>query len=115
MSELVSKTGLKSALSQFLKNLASWLPVKGFSNNGKSQADTLMVQNEGEVAMGTYNSSNSDTIMSVGNGNASKRQNAFEIKKDGGIYITKENNQIKLQDALANDEAIPVEVVEKLN
>ena len=113
MSNLVTVVGLKDALSQFLNNLISWLPIKGFTSNGKSKSSTLDVQNEAEIAMGTYNVSSSDTLMSIGNGTADARKNALEVKSDGSVYIMKDGQQVKVQDMVG--EAIPVNEVEKLN
>lgn len=63
-----------------------------------------------EHASGTYNVSNSasttfgdsrNTLFSVGNGTDSNaRHNAFEIRQNGDIYITKDGQDVKLQDQL---------------
>lgn len=115
MSNLITVSGLKNALSQFLNNLISWLPVKGFTVNGKSKSDTLEVQNEGEIAMGAYNVSSNDTVLSVGNGTNESRKNAFEVKKDGSIYFQAGDKSVKLQEAIRETESIPVDEVNKLN
>ena len=60
-----------------------------------------------ETAFGHWNNSvtgstDSDkTLFSVGNGTSeSARHNAFEIKHNGDIYITKDGQDVKLQDQL---------------
>jgi hypothetical protein len=115
MANIITYDGLKSALSQFLDKLIAHLPIK---MNNKSKSDTLEVQNEAEVAVGSYNLSSSDTLMSVGNGSQEQRKNAFEIKKDGGIYIYKDGAMIKLQDNLNGGldyESIPSIPEESIN
>lgn len=109
----VTESGLRSALSQFLNNIITWLPIKGFTFNSKSKQNTLTVQNEGEIAMGYYNVSGSDTLMSVGNGQEGSPKNAFEIKRDGGVYVMNGSEQICLQDEIAS--SIPDEEINKLN
>lgn len=66
--------------------------------------------NRSEHAEGEYNISVSasttfgdsgNTLFSVGNGTSnSARHNAFEIRQNGDIYITKDGSDIKLQDQL---------------
>lgn len=113
MSNLVTTLGLKNALQAFLDNLIHWLPIKGFTVNGKSNSHTLTVNNDSEIAMGRYNISSPDTLMSVGNGSEGSRKNALEVTTDGGVYIMNGEQKMKLQDMAVS--AIPVEVVNKLN
>ena len=66
--------------------------------------------NESEHASGKYNVSNKasttwgdsgNTLFSVGNGTStSARHNAFEIRQNGDIYLTKDGQDVKLQDQL---------------
>jgi hypothetical protein len=49
---------------------------------------------------GAYNEGNSDTILEVGNGNSTKRQNAFEIKDDNSISIIFNGEKVSLQELL---------------
>lgn len=68
------------------------------------------VINYSEHASGQYNNSVSasttfgdsgNTLFSVGNGTADNaRHNAFEIRQNGDIYITKDGQDVKLQDQL---------------
>ncbi|MBR2558624.1 MAG: hypothetical protein IKE95_09720 [Methanobrevibacter sp.] len=61
------------------------------------------------AAFGKYNKQNggffeadsATTLFSVGNGtSASERHNAFEIRRNGDIYLTKDGQDVKLQDQL---------------
>ena len=66
--------------------------------------------NQSEHASGQYNNSVSasttfgdsgNTLFSVGNGTADNaRHNAFEIRQNGDIYLTKDGQDVKLQDQL---------------
>ena len=113
MASYITIDGLRSALSKFLSNILGYLPIKGYTEDSKSKVDTLEVQNIGESALGKYNSCNSNTIFTVGNGNEAKRSNALEVHHDGSIYIQKDGESVKLQDMSV--ENIPVEEVQKLN
>lgn len=67
-------------------------------------------RNKYEHASGAYNVSSSattkfghsgNTLFSVGNGTSSSaKHNAFEIRQNGDIYITKDGQDVKLQDQL---------------
>ena len=66
--------------------------------------------NNDEFSLGKYNNSVSgsttfgdsgNTLFSVGNGTAENaRHNAFEIRQNGDIYLTKDGQDVKLQDQL---------------
>ena len=67
----------------------------------------LVAKNSNEATFGTFNVSNTGstdadkTIFSIGNGTANDaRHNAFEIRKNGDIYISSGGTDIKLQDNL---------------
>lgn len=69
-----------------------------------------IASNNSEHANGQYNVSNKanttfgnsgNTLFSVGNGTADNaRHNAFEIRQNGDIYLTKDGQDVKLQDQL---------------
>ena len=66
-----------------------------------------ILNNENEAGFGCYNNSHTGstdadkTAFSVGNGTStSNRHNAFEIRQNGDIYITKDGSDVKLQDQL---------------
>jgi len=70
-------------------------------------------KNENEFSCGVFNNSVSEsttfgnsgnTLFSVGNGTAENaRHNAFEIRQNGDIYISKDGQDIKLQDNLGSE------------
>ena len=75
------------------------------------------ITNSDEIAFGKYNSSHANTILSIGNGNATSRHNVFEIKDSGYIYIvdTAQGTPYSLQSRLnskadANDVYTKAEV-----
>ena len=76
-------------------------------------------KNQSEHASGQYNVSSSgsstfgdsgNTLFSVGNGTANNaRHNAFEIRQNGDIYLTKDGQDVKLQDQLGGGGSITVD------
>lgn len=89
--------------------------AEGFStlaNNASTHTEgyETIANNFGEHASGVYNNSTSatttwgnsgNTLFSVGNGTADNaRHNAFEIRQNGDIYISKDGQDVKLQDQL---------------
>lgn len=81
---------------------------KGFGSHAEGYF--TITTNESEHSSGRYNNSVSssttfgnsgNTLFSVGNGTADNaRHNAFEIRQNGDIYITKDGQDVKLQDQL---------------
>lgn len=75
-----------------------------------SEGEEVTATNVAEHSQGRYNVSNKanntwgdsgNTLFSVGNGtSANARHNAFEIRQNGDIYITKDGSDVKLQDQL---------------
>lgn len=98
-------------IDALLDRLYKWMPFK--RKNGGIVQDSLdsegnntnQVSNPGEIALGNYNKTNTDTVLSVGVGNSdADRRNALEIRKDGMIYIItdlKTNSIESLQNTLA--------------
>ena len=81
-------------IDALLERLYKWMPFK--RKNGGIVQDSLdsegnntnQVSNPGEIALGNYNKTNTDTVLSVGVGNSDNdRRNALEIRKNGMIYI----------------------------
>ena len=69
-----------------------------------------IVKNNSEYGSGFYNNSvtasteSGKTLFSVGNGTSNTaRHNAFEIRQNGDIYISKDGQDIKLQDNLGGE------------
>lgn len=88
-----------SYIDAILRKLYDWMPLKkkngGLVQDVRDENDELtnQVTNQNEIALGSYNVSNKDTILSVGIGVSDDiRKNAIEIKKDGMIYIITDIN-----------------------
>lgn len=95
MAEITNKQKLASVsyVEAILHKLQDWMPFKR-KNGGilqDSRADngdqTLQTSNEGEIALGTYNKTDIDTILSIGIGSREERKNAISFKKNGEIFI----------------------------
>lgn len=111
---LVSNNNLKAILTEFLKRVKELIPATIKSGNDNSES--LEIKNDTETAIGSFNVSSEDTLLSVGNGKSEDdRSNAFEVKQNGDIHITtnESSETVILQTLLA--EPIPVEDVEELN
>ena len=75
-----------------------------------AEGNDTIANNQSEHASGQYNVSNKanntfgnsgNTLFSVGNGTSyNARHNAFEIRQNGDIYLTKDGQDVKLQDQL---------------
>ena len=86
----------------------------GYGNTAKKTSAAIgrniSTNIDGEISVGQYNVSSSgsstfgdsgNTLFSVGNGTSeSSRHNAFEIRQNGDIYLTKDGQDVKLQDQL---------------
>lgn len=101
----------ESYIKKVLTSLYEWMPLKRKNggilqdSRGEDGNLTTITTNEDEIALGKYNKSDEDTILSVGVGSSNEdRKNAIEIKKDGMIYIItdlKTNSVTSLQNTLA--------------
>ena len=73
------------------------------------KGENLTAQNEGEVAIGKWNhsetgaSGSAKTAFSVGNGTQGALSNAFEVRENGDIWINMGNNYQTLQSILSNE------------
>ena len=84
-----------------------------------AEGNKTTANNRSEHASGQYNVSSSasttfgdsgNTLFSVGNGTAvDARHNAFEIRQNGDIYLTKDGQDVKLQDQLGGGGSITVD------
>ena len=94
--------------------------AEGLNTSAKTDASHTegsytVALNRSEHAEGEYNNSvkasntfgdSGNTLFSVGNGTAENaRHNAFEIRQNGDIYITKNGADVKLQDQLGGGSA----------
>ena len=80
-------------VEKILHKLQDWMPFKrknggiiqdSIDDNGEQ---TLQTTNNGEIALGRYNKSEIDTLLSVGIGSREERKNAISFKNDGEIFI----------------------------
>lgn len=77
----------------------------------------ITTKNLYEFGCGILNNSVSDTtggysgntLFSVGNGKNGARHNAFEIRQNGDIYISKDGQDVKLQDQLGGGGSITID------
>ena len=95
MEEITNKQKLATVgyVEAILHKLQDWMPFKrknggilqdSRDDNGKQ---TLQTTNSGEIALGKYNKSENDTLLSVGIGSREERKNAISFKKNGQYYI----------------------------
>ena len=95
MAEITNKQKLASVsyVEAILHKLQDWMPFKR-KNGGILQDSrddngdqTLQTTNTGEIALGKYNKSEIDTLLSIGIGSREERKNAISFKKNGEIFI----------------------------
>ena len=97
------------------KTEGGWSHAEGWGSTANTECshaegNYVITNNKFEHSQGSYNVSSSEstifgdsgnTLFSVGNGTSnSARHNAFEIRQNGDIYITKDGSDVKLQDQL---------------
>lgn len=97
-------TGTNSLIPKNSGNTAS--AAKSVAIGNSTQAT-----NSGELATGSYNSSTTanngtETLFSVGNGTSSTRHNAFEVKGNGDIKLTLNEEDVILQEYLIDNEEV---------
>lgn len=63
-------------------------------DNGKQ---TLQTTNNGEIALGKYNKSELDTLLSIGIGSREERKNAISFKNNGEIFIITDIKNYKVE------------------
>ena len=74
--------------------------AEGCYTNANNQSEHASGQfNVSSKANNTFGDSG-NTLFSVGNGTSAARHNAFEIRQNGDIYLTKDGQDVKLQDQL---------------
>lgn len=82
-----------SYIDTILRRLYDWMPFKrkngGIVQDSKDEngESTLTTLNDGEIALGKYNSTDSNTILTIGIGDKIEKKNAIKICKNGEIYI----------------------------
>ena len=76
-----------------LHKLQDWMPFKRKNGGiiqdsiGDNGEQTLQTMNAGEIALGRYNKSEIDTLLSIGIGRREERKNAISFKNNGEIFI----------------------------
>ena len=88
----------------------SWVSASTNAHYSVGFGSWINLSNENEFGCGKYTKTNrasstfgdsGNTLFSVGNGTADNaRHNAFEIRQNGDIYISKDGQDVKLQDQL---------------
>ena len=91
----ISKFVTREDLNKILDKLSGWMPfVK--QKNSLTNAERGLETNgpDNEIALGSYNKSEEDTVFSVGVGQGATdteqetRKNAIEVKDSGDVYMT---------------------------
>ena len=95
MAEITNKQKLASIsyVEAILHKLQDWMPFKrkngGILQDSKDEngEQTLQTTNPGEIALGKYNKSDAETLLSIGIGSRKERKNAISFKNNGEIFI----------------------------
>lgn len=75
--------------------------VSGWNTNSNNDNEASFGKYNNSVSASTTFGDSGNTLFSVGNGTADNaRHNAFEIRQNGDIYISKDGQDVKLQDQL---------------
>lgn len=74
--------------------------VVGYHNSSSNGYETAFGKYNNSVSASTTFGDSGNTLFSVGNGTNNARHNAFEIRQNGDIYISKDGQDVKLQDQL---------------
>lgn len=112
--------GYSHAEGRFTNARASYSHSEGYSTYAEAlyshvEGQYTTANNQSEHASGQFNVSSKasntfgdsgNTLFSVGNGTSnSAKHNAFEIRQNGDIYISKDGQDVKLQDQLGGGAA----------
>ena len=86
-----------SFIKGILEKLYNWLPFRKNNDGSIVQVDkdgntTNITTNAGEIALGKYNLSDIDTVLSLGIGEDGNRKNAIQINRNGEIFIITDFN-----------------------
>ena len=86
-----------------LHKLQDWMPFKrkngGIYQDSRDEngEQTLQTTNTGEIALGKYNKSELDTLLSIGIGSREERKNAISFKNNGEIFIITDIKNYKVE------------------
>ena len=95
VAEITNKQKLATVgyVEAILHKLQDWMPFKrkngGILQDSRDEDNeqTLQTKNAGEIALGKYNKSDVEMLLSIGIGSREERKNAISIKKNGEIFI----------------------------
>lgn len=87
MSNTTEKIATVSYVEAMFKRLSDWMPFTRKNGGIMQNNGTLETTNTDEVALGKYNKSELDTLLSIGIGRREERKNAISIKNNGEIFI----------------------------
>ena len=95
VAEIINKQKLATVgyVEAILHKLQDWMPFKrkngGILQDSKDEngEQTLQTTNTGEIALGKYNKSDIETLLSIGIGSREERKNAISFKNNGEIFI----------------------------
>ena len=105
MSETTNKQKLATVgyVEAILRKLQDWMPFKR-KNGGilqdsrdENNEQTLQTTNTGEIALGKYNISDNETLLSIGIGRREERKNAISFKNNGEIFIITDIQNYKVE------------------
>ena len=105
VAEITNKQKLATVgyVEAILHKLQDWMPFKR-KNGGilqdsrdENNEQTLQTTNTGEIALGKYNTSDAETLLSIGIGSREERKNAISIKKNGEIFIITDIQNYKVE------------------
>ena len=105
VAEITNKQKLATVgyVEAILHKLQDWMPFKrkngGILQDSKDDngEQTLQTTNTGEIALGKYNKSDIETLLSIGIGSREERKNAISFKKNGEIFIITDIKNYKVE------------------
>lgn len=105
MAEITNqqKVATVSYVETILHKLQDWMPFKrkngGILQDSRDEngEQTLQTTNNGEIALGSYNISDAETLLSVGIGKREERKNAISVKQNGEIFIITDIKNYKVE------------------
>lgn len=117
MSNTSEKIATVSYVEAMFKRLSNWMPFTRKNGGIMQNNGTLETTNTDEVALGVFNASDIDTLLSVGIGSETEKKNAIKINKTGEIFIIRDitkNNPESLQKILNKQETIICSTYEEM-
>ena len=103
MSNTTEKIATVSYVEAMFKRLSDWMPFTrkngGIIQDSRDEngEQTLQTTNNGEIALGSYNISDTETLLSIGIGQREERKNAISVKQNGEIFIITDIKNYKVE------------------